>query len=269
MGRITLVTAALALAACSDVVGFAPVDPDLFVVQAYLFAGQTVTEVRVTGVLPIDAEEDEVPPPISDAEVVLIKNDVRHDLAPVPAHAGAYHDPTGGITVEPGDRFLLEVRVAERLATAETIVPQPPNGLELSSEEIEAIDVSLGPRQALQQNALVVRWDNPTGNLHFLTVESTEPDPEILPSAELFEVIGARFTTQPTAGDSSFVSQAQLKYFGLHKVLLYQVNQEYADLYEGLVQDSRDLNEPPSNIVGGLGIFTAFSADSAFFEVRD
>ena len=49
---------------------------------------------------------------------------------------------------------------------------------------------------------------------------------------------------------------------------LYRVNEEYADLYEGLNQDSRDLNEPPSNVRGALGVFSAFSADSAFFEVR-
>ena len=34
---------------------------------------------------------------------------------------------------------------------------------------------------------------------------------------------------------------------------MYRVNEEYAGLYENQTQDSRDLNEPPSNIEGGLG----------------
>jgi hypothetical protein len=45
------------------------------------------------------------------------------------------------------------------------------------------------------------------------------------------------------------------------------VNKEYEDLFNNLEQDSRDLNEPPSNITGALGIFTAFAADSVFFEI--
>ena len=52
------------------------------------------------------------------------------------------------------------------------------------------------------------------------------------------------------------------------RIRLYRVNQEYADLYEGRVQDSRDLNEPPSNIVGGLGVFSAFASSEEIFTAR-
>ena len=38
--------------------------------------------------------------------------------------------------------------------------------------------------------------------------------------------------------------------------------------YENLEQDSRDLNEPPTNIVNGLGIFSAFNSMNVFFEVQ-
>ena len=40
------------------------------------------------------------------------------------------------------------------------------------------------------------------------------------------------------------------------------------ELFKNLEQDSRDLNEPPSNIVNAIGIFTAFALDSVFFEVN-
>lgn len=64
------------------------------------------------------------------------------------------------------------------------------------------------------------------------------------------------------------MSLLTLTHFGRHHLKLYRVNREYADLYEGLKQDSRDLNDSPSNIQGALGVFSAFSADSAFFQVR-
>jgi len=51
-------------------------------------------------------------------------------------------------------------------------------------------------------------------------------------------------------------------------VQVFRVNQEYVDLFENIDQDSRNLNEPPTNIANGLGIFTAFNSDSIFFEVK-
>ncbi len=46
-----------------------------------------------------------------------------------------------------------------------------------------------------------------------------------------------------------------------------RVNEEYAPLYATLQQDSRDLNEPFTNITGGLGVFTAFAADTTSVTV--
>ena len=58
-----------------------------------------------------------------------------------------------------------------------------------------------------------------------------------------------------------------LQNLGRHVARVYRVNQGYADLYGNRSQDSRDLNEPPCNIVGGLGMFSTFASASLFFEV--
>jgi hypothetical protein len=39
------------------------------------------------------------------------------------------------------------------------------------------------------------------------------------------------------------------------------------NLYSSLNQDSRELNEPYSNVTNGLGIFTAFNSDTLYIEV--
>jgi hypothetical protein len=49
---------------------------------------------------------------------------------------------------------------------------------------------------------------------------------------------------------------------------VYRINQEYADLYRTRQQDSRDLNEPLSNVVNGLGVFSAFNGVSSMLVVR-
>jgi hypothetical protein len=57
------------------------------------------------------------------------------------------------------------------------------------------------------------------------------------------------------------------KQYGRHRAKIYRVNQEYADLYESREQDSRNLNEPLTNVKNGLGVFTAVTCDSIFFKV--
>lgn len=62
----------------------------------------------------------------------------------------------------------------------------------------------------------------------------------------------ARAVFSPTAADSMAIGFNQVKYYGLHRVRVYRVNDEYAQLYATQQQDSRDLNfEPFTNIQGG------------------
>ena len=60
--------AALALGGCDSDLGFVPPDPNTFVVQAFLFTDEPVTDVSVSGVLPIDADSTELAEAISDAQ---------------------------------------------------------------------------------------------------------------------------------------------------------------------------------------------------------
>ena len=55
--------------------------------------------------------------------------------------------------------------------------------------------------------------------------------------------------------------------YGKHKITIYKVNEEYALLYETSAQDSRDLNEPYTNINNGLGNFSGFSSQEFYFYV--
>ena len=107
-----------------------------------------------------------------------------------------------------------------------------------------------------------------TAKLHYVVIESKEDSAEsIMP--EDFTRFGGRFrlVAPPTTDDYHFINMMELETLGLHVAKVYRVNEEYAELYENRTQDSRDLNEPPSNIHGGLGVFSAFNSDSVFFQV--
>ncbi len=270
---LTLSLLSMTLAACESDLEFIAPDPDIFVIQLFLFADEPVTDATVTGVLPIDADSTEVAPVISDATITLVRDGVRFELVATPGEPGRYSYPGSDLLIGVGDVFQLEAVVNGKMATAETVVPLPPVGLVLSADSLEAPTFGGGGRGgrgggAGLQAGITARWSNANRQLHFVVIDNLELNPEILPTTEIFSRFAARIVQQPTAADSSVVRILTLTHYGQHRLKLYRVNDEYADLYEGLEQDSRDLNEPPSNIHGALGVFSAFSADSAFFRVH-
>lgn len=257
-------------AACDSDLAFAPEAPDTFVVQAFLFAGEPVTEVTMTEVLPIDADSAAVAAPITDARIAIFREGERFDLAPSEGDPGRYHHPGDDLLVEVGDVFTLAASHGGRTATAETVVPVPPQGLSLSATVMAPpqFGVRGGGFQPGADDGLVARWENSASALHYVVVDNIDADPTPFAESPFGGGFARRLVQRPTADDSALISARSLSWFGRHRVRLYRVNEEYADLYEGLNQDSRDLNEPPSNVRGALGVFSAFSADSAFFEVR-
>lgn len=243
-----------------------------FVVEAFLFAGEPVDNIRLKTTFPISSTED-ISEAINDAAVQLVKDNVSYDLISS-GDDGYYHYPDTELTIASGDHFRLEINNNKRLATAQTIVPSPPTGAEISRDTVLIPRVGLTPagiqmlRDALQGLVLNVSWSNTNRDWYYIVVENieTEKDPifpmQIEEALEFF-----RFVSDPTQNDSQIIIGAGLRNYGTHEVRVYHVNQEYADLFENSDQDSRDLNEPPSNIENALGIFTAFASEKVFFEV--
>lgn len=276
MNRILPLLFLLAAVAGCDSTGAAAED-DLLVVEAFLYAGEPVSDVRLTESVPLTSEDDATP--VSDADVRLFKGDAVYVLTPSDS-AGYYHYAGTDLAVEARDTFRLEIESAGRTVTAETVVPAPPVGVTLSDSVLEVATFSGagpgmggvpgggGPGQ-IEQNTLTVSWDNPSAALHYVVVESlVTEDPEYI-QPEFFRdrFGGFRFITEPTDLAYFEVNAQSLEVLGPHRVVVYRVNGEYADLYENREQDSRDLNEPPTNVTGGLGVFSAFNSQSAVFEV--
>lgn len=255
-----------------------------FVLQAYLYANEPVTQIKVNKTVAL-TEPDSVGEPINDATITLFKNDVAYSLVSSGGN-GTYLYAGEDLQVETGDDFYIEAQVGERSTNATTTVPEPPQGTVLSKDVLELSEITINEqtgfpdlssrdeiRELLTGAQLDVFWDNPSNELHFVVVENAEENQEsIFPDFNGgFAIPGStgdfRQVNPPTRESSFKVSLSELKYWGKYVVKVYRVNQEYADLYENLKQDSRDLNEPPSNINNGLGIFSAFNSELVYFEV--
>ena len=81
---------------------------DQVVIQGYLYANESVQDIRITRTLPIGSDESD-PPPINDASVRLIKDGQSYTLVPIEGDSGYYEYPDNDLSVETGDVFGIEV----------------------------------------------------------------------------------------------------------------------------------------------------------------
>ncbi|MEM1095935.1 MAG: DUF4249 family protein [Bacteroidota bacterium] len=270
----TLILLVAVLAGC-DATDAQP-DANRLVVEAYLYAGEPVTDVRVTEAALL-SDEDTTPTPVTDATVTLFRGDEAFRLRPSDDE-GHYAYEGSDLAIDSGETFRLEVTRGGALLTATTTVPSPPQSIGVTEARIAIPRIRPGggrpgqggqPGAGLADVSTTVFWANPNAELHFVVVESeVTGTPEfILPDALRDRFQGFRLITQPTDESSFVVNLARLEVVGPHTAIVYRVNTEYADLYANRTQDSRDLNEPPTNVRGGLGLFSAFSSQRVGFEV--
>jgi len=246
-----------------------------FVIEAFLYAGEPIDDIRIKTTYDLSSEED-VSVPINNAIVTLIKNGERYNLISS-GDDGFYNYPGNDVTVETYDIFQLEVSYNGISAMAETIVPTPTIGLSISEDSlfVPILPITAGMdsivntiRNFLTNSVINATWDNPNEDLYFMVVESVSDTLDPIFPTQVIDVLARfRFVSEPTDGTSISFIAGTLESFGTYSVKVYHINQEYADLYENREQDSRDLNEPPSNITNALGVFSAFNSQEVFFEV--
>ena len=243
---------------------------DQVVVQAFLYANEPVVDIKLTRTLALGSE-DSLAPSINDAVVYLNRNGTRYDLVATTGDSGYYHYPGTDLVVENGDIFNIFVSYFGKLASGSTEVPTSPTNVSISETTLPIPTEMTFPPDPDQFNASVtVSWDSIPGALFYVTVDNIEANP-----LEIENEFGGfrgrrpqRFISAPGSSNEYQVSRFMITHYGNHLVRVYRVNQEYADLYISRQQDSRDLNEPLSNIQNGLGVFSAFNSNSVTFTVR-
>ena len=168
------------------------------------------------------------------------------------------------------DTFGIEVTYDGAVTTGETVVPNPPLGVGIDRDTLWVPEMSFGMGRGgfnPEDSQLAASWANPGALLHYVVIEALDDSTESIFPEDFQKFTRFQLITEPTTDDYHFISMTVLRDLGMHVARIYRVNSEYAQLYENRTQDSRDLNEPPSNIYGGLGVFSAFNSDSVVFEV--
>lgn len=255
---------------------------DILVLEGYLFQNEKVDSIHLVKSLPF-ATEDTVYTFVNDAQVSLFWNNQQYQLNSI---GNGYYSYSGdNLSVEEENTYYIEINYNGQIITSKTKVPKKTiiHPLKETTVFIDTVFV-FGPSQFNgTEEALEVIWDNPDNSYYYVVIESADstaddiimgnddfpdfPDFPNFPGNRPSSMF--RFRSEPFIGDRYVINTRMLTKYGIHKVKVYSVNEEYANLYENRTQDSRTLSEPVTNVTNGLGIFTAFSYAEVSFYVKN
>ena len=243
------------------------------VVEAYIYVDKAITDIHLSSMISFGSDSTGGEK-ITDAQITLEGEEESWALVHDNYLPGHYYTEAAPDMI-PGDTFSLWVELEDVTLAAKTVIPGDPPAVSMSASyiNIPKVESMMEFKQMVMPDPVELSWDNPQANYYFLNIQNIEshpvsimPDP---PPDRPFMTGGFAFqmVTQPTNSNFYSISVRELTHFGTHRIIMTSVNEEYVNLYNSLDQDSRELNEPYSNVENGLGIFTAFNSDTLYLEV--
>lgn len=243
------------------------------VVEAFLFEGEPVDHIYLTKMVPFGGK-DTTPEPINDAVVrINWKGDI-YALEPNGGDSGYYQYTGTDLQVVEGDQYEIEVDYFDQTASGSTLVPSEPQDFSISKDTMEIPEFDLGSIFDTADvtnlfDTIRLSWRAEPNAYFYVVIQNIEENLEqILPDFIAGELVDFFIFSTPFQGNSYLINELDLTHYGDHQYNVYKINQEYVDLFTSLNQDSRTLNEPNSNILNGLGVFSAFNAKTGTFHVK-
>ncbi len=247
-------------------------DEDLAVIWGFVYAGEPITDIKITGTMPLDADSLSSYLPINNADVTVVVNETRYECDLTPGDSGYYQYLNSDLSIKTGDAIRIEIDWQGQSIRGESTVPLPPASLALNSNVMEIPDFNdrdsfIAWRQS-ENREIIVNWEQESEDDWFYVVlKNIEQNPIPIEMNSRFNERRRQIIFPPIQNTSYRIRLPLIEFLGLHEIRVYRVNREYVDLYESREQDSRDLNEPLTNIEGGLGVFSAFNSTSVKMQV--
>lgn len=237
------------------------------VIEAYLYEGNSVTEIKLTELIPFEDLGTDKSPTVSDAEIKMLIDGNEFVLQEKPEKPGYYTIDDTNTLIQSKQEINLQLWYNNKWVTARTIVPTKPQNVQINESQkyVEEI-TSIWDLSQLADISVEVSWANPDKSYHYVTVKNLESNPETIDPYDYIPDIES-FDFPPVSNDYSVIRFNQLNYYGTYEIVVHKVNMEYVDLYNSQNQDSRTLNEPLTNVENGYGIFTAFATDTVYLEL--
>ncbi len=233
----------------------APDGLNMIIVEAYVHSGEPVHNIRLSK---MSSEGLANSPAVSQADVKIHWEGGEFALTPHSSIPGRY-DGDSLHTIPDAGTIHLQIRHYDRQYTAQSTIPAPITGLELSQNVI-----SLQGAQA-DETLVVLSWDELGPGIKYGLFIRNLPT-GATPGGPISSGVQGNPFYQLSDGNQIELKAEHFSYTGLYELYVTAVNQEYIDLFGGGQPSS--MRNAPSNVVNGLGVFTAFNGSSITLHVQ-
>jgi Domain of unknown function (DUF4249) len=157
--------------------------------------------------------------------------------------------------------------------SALAVVPSKPANFAMSVTELEIEartgGFPMGGPGNFNDNSIDLTWSNPDKGYYFVLLQNIEKEPQLINAS----INGMRpnvfFRGTPTQENTGVIRANQFEYYGRYNVILFHINADYAALYkEQDNSSSLNLQPPFTNVINGMGIFTAIHSDTLMLTIK-
>jgi uncharacterized protein DUF4249 len=237
------------------------------VVQAYLFAGHPIT-VRLYQQKSL-TDTAKYGAPITGQKLYISDGSNRVSLTETAKGVYTYADSTFLVT---GKTYSLSFQYLNKPVSAQTLVPQKALHFATRYGVVNYVNGTAPAQKPDTLNSFT--WDNPDSLNHVIVFN--DPDGNIFPLAGGGRSFGQQSVSNAFEYDTQrssvfYVVSNSFPYYGNYQVVLLSVNKEYIDLLKSntIGANSQNLFNTPTNVVNGIGIFTALQADTLSFSINN
>lgn len=199
--------------------------------------------------------------PVTDLKLKISDGSKTVELTEATDGNYVYGDTT---FIAENKHYSLSFDYNNKVISSETTVPDKPTGFVTSDslQQVPVMDFGTTPATFVP---ITLSWNNNVGGHYMLLLKNTETsrtstNPRNNGSYRDAEVILGQVSSFQT-------QQMTFNYLGNYQVVLFHINKEYSDALNNNGGSSLNLTNPYTNIVNGLGIFTAMQADTLKLRV--
>jgi hypothetical protein len=234
------------------------------IVEAYLTAGDH-PKVTITRQIPFIEDAGRSVDNIDSLNVVLISDQETITLKPF--GNGIYMD--SNVIVRDSGTYTIQFSFNQKTVSATTTIPVKPLHFKQSAVKMNIVrmDSTSGPPSTMS-DPITLSWTNSDESTYLIVIENLE---DVLDPIRYFSdedsIPTNFFRQQPTNTSEAEIRPMDFQYFGTHRIILYHVLPDYANLYIQSTSNSQNLTNPSTMITNGFGIFTGLSADTLYIRV--
>jgi len=229
---------------------------DKVVIEGYLIANQKIS-IKVSKEIAYKSD-DTTEQPIEGLQILLSNDDQSETM--IDNGSGEYTSSTLIAKADQNYSILLDYKGTT--VSASTTIPEKPVDFTASAKSIYIEQFNSGSSEPPSfPEPISLEWSNPDLRYYLVVLKNTETNPTPIFDTTVYD-LNKVFRNKPSRTDNYELNTRNFNYYGNHYVILFNLNPEYASLYEDNGSSSLNLTTPPSNINGGLGIFTGINSDT-------